>query len=128
MKELPAGRADEGFYRISGVKGAGKSHLTKLFILDALREVETNPHAKLIAYDPKREFFAWLCSLGLSSPVTYFMPSDTRSVSLDFTGDYATLQDSRTLANAFYPLDPGEKQRFWGDALRTIYAGVFEAI
>jgi len=128
MRELAAARADEGFYRISGVKGSGKSHLTKLFMLDALREVEANPHAKLIAYDPKREFYAWLCSLGLASPVTYFMPSDTRSVALDFASDYRTINDSRTLANAFYPLDPNEKQRFWGDALRTIYAGVFEAI
>ncbi len=128
MKELPPDGADEGFYRISGVKGSGKSHLTKLFLLDVLREVEENPHAKLIAYDPKREFYAWLCSLGLSTPVTYFMPSDTRSVALDFTSDYRTLNDSRTLANAFYPVDPNEKQRFWGDALRTIYAGVFEAI
>jgi len=127
-KWLPAARADEGFYRIVGVKGSGKSHLTKLFILDALREVERNPHAKLIAYDPKREFYAWLCSLGLKSPINYFCPSDTRSVALDFAKDYPHTQDSFTLAHAFYPFDPEEKQRFWGDALRTIYAGVFEAI
>ena len=127
-KYLTAKRADEGFYRISGVKGSGKSHLTKLFLLDIIREVETNPHAKLIAYDPKREFYAWLCSLGLSSPIAYFMPSDVRSVALDFTRDYRTAQDSMTIANAFYPHDPNEKQRFWGDSLRTIYAGVFEAI
>lgn len=125
---LPAKSADEGFYRISGVKGSGKSHLTKLFLLDVLREVESNPHAKLIAYDPKREFYAWLYSLGLSSPIHYFCPSDTRSVSLDFTRDYPHIQDAATLANAFYPIDVNEKQRFWGDALRTIYAGVFEAI
>lgn len=127
-KYLQPNRADEGFYRISGVKGSGKSHITKLFLIDILREVEANPHAKLIAYDPKREFYAWLCSLGLSSPIRYFMPSDTRSVSLDFTKDYPHTQDSLTLANAFYPLDPNEKQRFWGDALRTIFAGVYEAI
>lgn len=127
-KYLDPHQADEGFYRISGVKGSGKTHLTKLFLADVLREVETNPHAKLIAYDPKREFYAWLCSLGLASPILYFMPSDTRSVALDFTRDYPHTQDSLTLANAFYPLDPNEKQRFWGDALRTIFAGVFEAI
>lgn len=127
-KYLDPNQADEGFYRISGVKGSGKSHLTKLFLLDVLREVETNPFAKLIAYDPKRELYAWLSSLGLSSPIRYFMPSDTRSVALDFTRDYPHTQDSLTLANAFYPVDPNEKQRFWGDALRTIFAGVYEAI
>lgn len=128
MKQLPAGRADEGFYRIVGVKGSGKSHLTRFFLLDVLREVERNPHAKLIAYDPKREFYAWLKSLGLSSDVAYFCPSDRRSVALDFTKDYPFTQDSLTVAHAFYPVDPNEKQRFWGDALRTIFGGVFEAI
>jgi len=127
-KQLKAARADEGFYRICGVKGSGKSHLTKVFILDALREVETNPHAKMVVYDPKREFYAWLSSIGLKSKISYFMPSDLRSVALDFTKDYATDQDCMTLANAFYPEDPNERQRFWGDALRTIYAQVFSAI
>lgn len=127
-RRLPSDAADEGFYRISGVKGAGKTHLTKLFILEALVEVERNPHAKLIVYEPKREFYAWLRSLPLKSPVSYFMPSDKRSVALDFTEDYKTDQDSHTLAHAFYPHDPGERQRFWGDALRTIYAGVHIAI
>jgi hypothetical protein len=127
-KEISAAEADEGFYRICGVKGSGKTHLTKLFILDALREVERNPHAKLVVYEPKRQFYAWLKSLRLKTHIRYFMPSDRRSVTLDFTRDYASDQDSKTLANAFYPYDPNEKQRFWGDALRTIYAQVFDAI
>lgn len=127
-RQLSAARADEGFYRICGVTGSGKSHLTKLFILDALREVEANPDAKLIVYEPKREFYAWLLSLGLTVPITYFMPSDVRSVALDFARDYQSDVDSLTLAHAFYPLDPGDRQRFWGDAMRTIYAQVYDAI
>jgi hypothetical protein len=127
-KELPAHDADEGFYRICGVKGSGKSHLTKLFILDALREVESNPHAKLIVYEPKREFYSWIRSLNPKSTINYFMPSDRRSVALSFTKDYWTDQDSFTLALAFYPYDPNERQRFWGDSLRTIYASVHMAI
>jgi Type IV secretion-system coupling protein DNA-binding domain len=127
-QDLPAHNADEGFYRICGVKGSGKSHLTKLFILDALREVEWNPHGKLIVYEPKREFYAWLCSLGLKSKIDYFLPSDRRSVALDFTRDYESDQDSMTLAQAFWPIDPHEHQRFWGDSLRTIYASVHMAI
>lgn len=120
---LPAAELDEGFYRISGVKGSGKTQLTKLFVLEALRELP-NPHAKLVVYEPKREFYAWLSSLGLSTPVRYFLPSDKRSVALDFTKDYPGDQDSKTLSYAFYPPDPGEHQRFWGDSLRTIYSAV----
>ena len=37
-EELLAHDADEGFYRICGVKGLGKTHLTKLFVLNALKE------------------------------------------------------------------------------------------
>ncbi len=81
-----------------------------------------------MVYEPKREFYAWLCSLGLTTPVTYFCPSDTRSVSLDFARDYASDLDSKTLAHALYPHDPNEKQRFWGDATRTIFAQVFDAL
>lgn len=110
------------------MKGSGKTHLTKLFILEALSELETNPFAKLIVYEPKREFYAWLSSLGLSTPVRYFMPSDRRSVALDFTRDYPSYQDSKTIAYAFYPPDPKEHQRFWSDSLRTIYAAVLDAI
>ncbi len=115
------------------MKGSGKTHLTKVFIRDALREVEANPHAKLIVYEPKRQFYAWLCSPGVCSDklrksIYYFMPSDVRSVALDFTRDYEGIQGSQTLANAFYPEDPHEHQRFWGDSLRTIYSQVFDAI
>lgn len=125
---LPAAELDEGFYRICGVKGSGKTQLVKLFTLEALSELETNPWAKLVVYEPKREFYAWLSSLGLSRPVTYFMPSDTRSVALDFTTDYPSYQDSKTLTYAFYPENPREHERFWGDSLRTIYAAVLDAI
>ena len=48
------------------------------------KEVLDNPYAKLIVYDPKRDFFAWLSSLGLGVPIDYFLPSDKRSVTLDF--------------------------------------------
>lgn len=119
----------EGFYRISGTTRTGKSHLTKLFIMDALREVESNPHAKLIVYEPKREFYAWLLSLGLKSPITYFCPSDERSVSLDFNEDYSDDKDAGTLANAFFPEGADRHEsRFWGETLRTIYAGIYLAI
>lgn len=131
-KELPSERADSSFYRLCGVTGSGKSHLTKLFILDILRELETNPHAKLVVYEPKREFFAWLTyikkRLNLNADIRYFMPSDTRSVALDFTKDYRSEQDTKTLAHAFYPLDNKEQTRFWGDSLRTIYAAVYDSI
>lgn len=127
-KRLLAATADEGFYRICGVKGSGKTHLTKQFIRDALEEVEHNPNAKLIVYEPKRQFYAWLKTLGLKSKIDYFMPSDVRSVALDFTRDYEGISGSQTLANAFYPEDPNEHQRFWGDSLRTVYSQVFDAI
>lgn len=129
---LPAERADSSFYRLCGVTGSGKSHLTKLFILEILQEVERNPHAKLVVYEPKREFYAWLLSLkkqlNLRAGIRYFMPSDSRSVALDFTNDYRSEQDSKTLAHAFYPVDTREQTRFWGDSLRTIYAAVYDSI
>ena len=56
------------------------------------------------------------------------MPSDRRSVALDFAKDFRSDQDCRTLAHAFYPVDKHEHTRFWGDALRTIYAAVYETI
>jgi type IV secretory pathway TraG/TraD family ATPase VirD4 len=120
---------DEGFSRISGTTGTGKSHLTKLFLIQALEEVESNPHAKLLLYDPKREFFAWLESLGLKSPVNYFFPSDRRSVALDFAKDYSDDKDAETLAYAFYPDRPrGSESPFWGESLRTIFASVYTAL
>ena len=110
------------------MQGSGKTHLTKLFILNALKEVRDNPYAKLIVYEPKREFYAWLSSLGLNVPIHYFLPSDVRSVPLDFMRDYPSDQDSKTLAHAFYPAQQQEHQRFWGDSLRTIYAQTCDAI
>lgn len=131
-KPLPTERADGTFFRLCGVTGSGKSHLTKLFLIDILKELEENPHAKLVVYEPKREFYAWLRSLKeryeLRPPIRYFMPSDRRSVALDFANDYRSDQDSRTLAHAFYPHDPREHTRFWGDSLRTIYAAVYDTI
>jgi type IV secretory pathway TraG/TraD family ATPase VirD4 len=101
----------------------------KLFLLDALQELESNPYAKLILYEPKREFYAWLSSLGLKSKITYFMPSDTRSVALDFMADYSDEKDADTLAHAFYPERPSQQESsFWGESLRAIFAGVFTAI
>jgi type IV secretory pathway TraG/TraD family ATPase VirD4 len=123
------GNVNEGFYRISGITGSGKSHLVKLFVLDALRELLENDHAKLVLYDPKREFFAWLSSLGLSCPIHYFLPNDTRSVAFDFGYDYPEDSDAFTLAHAFYP-EPsqGTESPFWGNTLRTIFASVFIAV
>jgi hypothetical protein len=125
---LEARESDQGFYRICGTPGSGKSHITKLFILDVLREVEANPDAKLIVYEPSRQFYSWICSLGLTTPVNYFLPSDTRSVALDFTKDYPDLADCLTLAEAFHPKDERETQKFFGDSVRTIFAQVFDAI
>lgn len=82
-------------------------------------------------YEPKREFYAWIRSLeayGLQARVDYFMPSDRRSVALDFGRDYRGLQDSLTLSYAFNPYNPQETQQFWSDALRSIYAAVYYAI
>ena len=61
-------------------------------------------------------------------PIHYFLPSDERSVALDFMRDYPSDQDSKTLAHAFYPEQEQEHQRFWGDSLRTIYAQTCDAI
>lgn len=127
--EFSLEKADEGFSRISGTTGSGKSHLVKFFLLDVLKEIESNPYAKLILYEPKREFFAWLSSLGLKSKISYFMPSDTAGAALDFTADYPHEKDAETLALAFYPEQPNPHESpFWGDSLRTIYAGVYTAI
>lgn len=126
-QELPAHEADASFYRICGKTGAGKTHLVKLFIQDVLREVEANPYAKLVIFEPKREFYAWLKTLNLTSKITYFFPSDTRSVSIDWTADYRSFQDSETLAYAFHPERPHEAP-FWGETLRAIYAGVYWSI
>jgi type IV secretory pathway TraG/TraD family ATPase VirD4 len=130
-KALPARFARQSHYRISGITGSGKSHLTKLFLLDALREVEQND-AKLVVFEPKREFYAWVQTVrrqyNYSFPVTYFMPSDTRGATLEFWRDYLSDQDSRTLANAFFPPDPNERDQFWSKSLRTIFAQVFDAI
>lgn len=119
---------DERFYRIEGLTGTGKSHLTRLFILEALKELERNPYAKMIIYEPKREFYAWLKSMGLPHPVHYFMPSDQRGEPLHYGMDFATEQDAKTLAHAFWPHDPGEKARFWGDCMRAIFAAVYLVI
>lgn len=128
-KTLSPQDGHEGYYRISGTTRTGKSHLTKLFIIDALREMKSNPDAKLIVYEPKREFYAWLASLGLSSPIQYFCPSDARSVALDFVEDFRDEKDARTLAHAFFP-EHAERHEspFWGQSLRTIYASTFLAI
>ena len=131
QRELPAEFARQSHYRISGITGSGKSHLTKLFLLDALREVERND-AKLVVFEPKREFYAWIQSVrreyNYTFPVTYFMPSDKRGATLEFWRDYPSDQDSRTLANAFFPSDPNEREQFWSKSLRTIFAQVFDAI
>ena len=128
-KRFSLAKAPEGFSRISGITGSGKTHLVKLFLLDALREVENNPDAKLVLYDPMREFYAWLSSLGLKSKITYFMPSDARGAALDFTADYSDEKDAGTLAHAFYPEQPSQHESsFWGQSLRAIYASVYSAI
>lgn len=130
-KALPARFAKESHYRISGITGSGKSHLTRLFLLDALREVEQND-AKLVVFEPKREFYAWIQTVrrqyNYTFPVSYFMPSDKRGATLEFWRDYPSDQDSKTLANAFFPPDPNEREQFWSKSLRTIFAQVFDAI
>lgn len=121
--------APEGFSRISGIVGSGKSHLTKLYLLRVLEELQVNPHAKLVLYEPKREFHDWLCSLNLPVDISYFLPSDERSVTLDFMSDYSDDKDAETLAYTIYPdtTNHGESA-FWGDSLRTIVASVYTAI
>jgi len=121
--------APEGFSRISGIIGSGKSHLTKLYLLRVLEELQVNPHAKLVLYEPKREFYDWLCSLNLPVDISYFLPSDERSVTLDFMSDYSDDKDAETLAYTIYPdaTNRGESA-FWGDSLRTIVASVYTAI
>lgn len=132
-RRLSVGQGHEGFYRISGATNSGKTHLIKLFTMDVLREMQSNPNAKLIVYEPKREFYPWILTLkerfGFTFPVHYFMLSDRRSVALDFATDYEDDIDADTLAYAFYPdrTNHGESQ-FWGDSLRTIFASLFTAI
>src|SRR3954464_3990370 len=40
--------SDERNFSISGLPGTGKSWLVRLFVMEALREVEKNPYAKMI--------------------------------------------------------------------------------
>lgn len=124
-----AKKTDVGNYRICGVIGSGKTHLIKMFIANALREVRDNPKAKLIVFDPKREFYSWIESLGVPVPLNYLFPSDERSVSLNFMRDWPNDIDSMSLAEAFYPQKETNKEsQFWGQAFRTICAQVIDAI
>ena len=56
------------------------------------------------------------------------MPSDDRGEAQDLAKDFAGEEGAKTYANAFWPLDPREPQRFWGDCMRSIFAAVFMTI
>jgi len=128
-REFSLGDAAEGFSRVTGAVGSGKTHVLKLYLREVLEVIESDPHAKLVVFDPMYEFYPWLMSLGLKSKINYFLPSDVRSVSLDFAADYRDDNDAYTLAYSFYPeSSSSQESSFWGNSFRTIFAGVYMAV
>lgn len=125
-REFPADETDERNYALIGPPGSAKTTLLKLLLLPIIREVlEPGSDSRLVAFDPKREMYAWIASMWpqkTTVPLRYFCFNDNRTNIPDFDYDYRSLSDATTLSYAFFPENPNEHQPFFPESLRTLVA------
>lgn len=131
-RQFPAEETDQRNYCFIGPPGCGKSTLLQLFCLPVIEEIlQPGSDSRLILFDPKREFWAWIASKWpekTHAVLRYFCFNDQRTNIPDLNFDYRTQNDALTLSHAFFPENPNEHQPFFPESLRTLVAAAIFAI
>lgn len=123
--DLP-GEVAYGNFVVAGAVGTGKTRMHRELMASVLPQITAGSDRRAIVYDVKSDLIAELQTMGVSCPVHILNPYDRRSVKWSIAHDVNTPSRSRQFAEAFIPLDPEQKDKFFVINARAVIAGVID--
>ena len=107
-----------------GATNTGKTLIQRMLMQSALKSIGAGRDQRAIVFNAKQDVLSILAGMKLSCPVVTLDPFDARGSAWDMAADITTHTDAETLAANLVPIDEHATQKFFDEAVRSLYEEV----
>jgi hypothetical protein len=111
-------------FLVMGATNTGKTLIQRMLMQCALKSVGAGRDQRAIVFNAKQDVLSILAGMKLSCPVVTLDPFDARGCAWDMAADITTRTDAETLAANLVPIDEHATQKFFDEAVRSLYEEV----
>lgn len=111
-------------FLVTGATNTGKTIIQRLLMQSALKNIYLGQDQRAVVFDAKQDVLSILAGMNLDCPVITLDPFDARGFAWDMAADLTTRNDAETLAENLVPIDEHATQKFFDEAVRSLYEEV----
>ena len=111
-------------FLVMGATNTGKTLIQRMLMQSALKSIGAGLDQRAIVFNAKQDVLSILAGMNLSCPVVTLDPFDARGYAWDMAADITTRTDAETLAANLVPIDEHATQKFFDEAVRSLYEEV----
>jgi len=111
-------------FLVMGATNTGKTLVQRMLMQSALKTIGEGRDQRAIVFDAKQDVLSILAGMNLKCPVMTLDPFDARGYAWDMAADITTQADAETLAENLVPIDAHATQKFFDEAVRSLYEEV----
>ena len=111
-------------FLVMGATNTGKTLIQRMLMQSALKSIGAGLDQRAIVFNAKQDVLSILAGMNLNCPVVTLDPFDARGYAWDMATDITTRTDAETLAANLVPIDEHATQKFFDEAVRSLYEEV----
>ena len=111
-------------FLVMGATNTGKTLIQRMLMQSALKSIGAGLDQRAIVFNAKQDVLSILAGMNLNCPVVTLDPFDVRGYAWDMAADITTRTDAETLAANLVPIDEHATQKFFDEAVRSLYEEV----
>ena len=111
-------------FLVMGATNTGKTLIQRMLMQSALKNIGAGLDQRAIVFNAKQDVLSILAGMNLNCPVVTLDPFDARGYAWDMAADITTRTDAETLAANLVPIDEHATQKFFDEAVRSLYEEV----
>jgi type IV secretory pathway TraG/TraD family ATPase VirD4 len=111
-------------FLVMGATNTGKTLVQRMLMQSALRTIGLGLDQRAVVFNAKQDVLSILAGMNLKCPVVTLDPFDARGCAWDMAADITTRLDAQTLAENLVPIDEHATQKFFDEAVRSLYEEV----
>src|SRR5512135_1172814 len=111
-------------FLVMGATNTGKTLVQRMLMQSALKTIGEGRDQRAIVFNAKQDVLSILAGMKLKCPVMTLDPFDARGYAWDMAADITTQADAETLAENLVPIDEHATQKFFDEAVRSLYEEV----